>query len=119
MNKQFPSEPFKFLEPTLRLEYTEGVAMLREAGVEMGDEDDLRSEHTARTASHIPLTLSAFISPFIKLNHLMQVQREEVKHQQTFDGHIILLFVLFLLTIYSTVWKCKEVVFGPAVCVIV
>lgn len=42
VNKQFPCEPFKFLEPTLRLEYREGVAMLREAGVEMGDEDDLR-----------------------------------------------------------------------------
>lgn len=46
VNKQFPSEPFKFLEPTLRLEYTEALAMLREAGVEMGDEDDLRSEST-------------------------------------------------------------------------
>lgn len=45
VNKQYPSEPFKFLEPTLRLEYTEGVAMLREAGVEMGDEEDLRSGH--------------------------------------------------------------------------
>lgn len=44
VNKQFPSEPFKFLEPTLRLEYTEAVAMLHEAGVEMGDEEDLRSE---------------------------------------------------------------------------
>uniref|UniRef100_A0A668SZK8 Aspartate--tRNA ligase, cytoplasmic n=1 Tax=Oreochromis aureus TaxID=47969 RepID=A0A668SZK8_OREAU len=33
VNKQFPSEPFKFLEPTLRLEYTEAVAMLREAGL--------------------------------------------------------------------------------------
>lgn len=43
MNKQYPSEPFKFLEPTLRLEYKEGVAMLRAAGVEMGDEEDLRS----------------------------------------------------------------------------
>lgn len=42
MSKQFPCEPFKFLEPTLRLEYREGVAMLREAGVEMGDEEDLR-----------------------------------------------------------------------------
>uniref|UniRef100_A0AAY4EC74 Aspartate--tRNA ligase, cytoplasmic n=1 Tax=Denticeps clupeoides TaxID=299321 RepID=A0AAY4EC74_9TELE len=41
VNKQYPSEPFKFLEPTLRLEYTEGVAMLRAAGVEMGDEEDL------------------------------------------------------------------------------
>lgn len=45
VNKQYPSEPFKFLEPTLRLEYAEGVAMLREAGVEMGDEEDLRSGH--------------------------------------------------------------------------
>lgn len=43
MNKQYPSEPFKFLEPTLRLEYKEGVAMLKAAGVEMGDEEDLRS----------------------------------------------------------------------------
>lgn len=50
VNKQFPSEPFKFLEPTLRLEYTEGVAMLREAGVEMGDEEDLRSEYPCFTS---------------------------------------------------------------------
>ncbi|KAI4887153.1 hypothetical protein NFI96_008211 [Prochilodus magdalenae] len=41
VGKQYPSEPFKFLEPTLRLEYREGVAMLRAAGVEMGDEEDL------------------------------------------------------------------------------
>jgi len=39
--QQFPAEPFKFLDPPLRLEYAEGVQMLREAGVEMGDEDDL------------------------------------------------------------------------------
>ncbi|KTG33116.1 hypothetical protein cypCar_00008945 [Cyprinus carpio] len=44
VNKQYPSEPFKFLEPTLRLEYKEAVAMLKAAGVEMGDEEDLRSE---------------------------------------------------------------------------
>lgn len=42
VNKQYPSEPFKFLEPTLRLEYKEAVAMLKAAGVEMGDEEDLR-----------------------------------------------------------------------------
>ncbi|XP_029394547.1 aspartate--tRNA ligase, cytoplasmic [Mus pahari] len=41
VNKQFPCEPFKFLEPTLRLEYCEALAMLREAGVEMDDEEDL------------------------------------------------------------------------------
>ena len=42
VNKQFPAEPFKFLEPALRLEFPEAVKMLRENGVEMGDEDDLR-----------------------------------------------------------------------------
>ncbi|XP_071788973.1 aspartate--tRNA ligase, cytoplasmic-like [Asterias amurensis] len=41
VNKQFPAEPFKFLDPPLRLEYLEGVKMLKEAGVEMGEEDDL------------------------------------------------------------------------------
>merc|ERR1712141_787122 len=41
VNKQFPCEPFKFLEPSLVLTFPEAVAMLREAGVEIGDEDDL------------------------------------------------------------------------------
>ncbi|KAI1280822.1 Aspartate--tRNA ligase, cytoplasmic [Halotydeus destructor] len=41
VNKQFPAEPFQFLEPTLRLEYPEAVALLKEAGVEMNEEDDL------------------------------------------------------------------------------
>ncbi|MEQ2219106.1 Aspartate--tRNA ligase, cytoplasmic [Xenoophorus captivus] len=58
VNKQFPSEPFKFLEPTLRLEYTEAVAMLHEAGVEMGDEDDLRSGYVTHP---LPRTSCFFI----------------------------------------------------------
>lgn len=41
VHKQYPAEPFKFLEPALILQYKEGVAMLRANGVEMGDEDDL------------------------------------------------------------------------------
>ena len=39
--EQFPSDPFKFLDPPLILEYREGVMMLKEAGVEMDDEEDL------------------------------------------------------------------------------
>lgn len=39
--KQYPAEKFKFLDPSLILEYHEGVKMLREAGVKMEDEDDL------------------------------------------------------------------------------
>ena len=41
VGRQYPSEPFKFLEPSLRLEFAEGVRMLREAGIQMGDEEDL------------------------------------------------------------------------------
>jgi len=41
VSAQFPHEPFRFLDPPLRLEFPEAVEMLREAGVEMGDEDDL------------------------------------------------------------------------------
>lgn len=41
VGQQFKVEPFKFLEPPLILKFFEGVAMLREAGVETGDEEDL------------------------------------------------------------------------------
>jgi len=41
VSAQFPHEPFRFLDPPLRLEFPEAVEMLREAGVEMGEEDDL------------------------------------------------------------------------------
>jgi aspartyl-tRNA synthetase len=39
--RQFPAEPFKYLDPSLVLTYTEGVQMLRDNGVEMGDDEDL------------------------------------------------------------------------------
>jgi len=41
VGKQYPCEPFKFLEPSLVLTFPEAVQMLRENGVEIGDEDDL------------------------------------------------------------------------------
>merc|ERR1712110_1357454 len=41
VSAQFPHEPFRFLDPPLRLELPEAVEMLKEAGVEMGDEEDL------------------------------------------------------------------------------
>lgn len=43
VRKQFPSEPFKYLEPALRLEYSEGVKLLNENGVKMTDEEDLNT----------------------------------------------------------------------------
>lgn len=41
IGRQFPAEPFQFLDPPLRLEYSEGVQMLRDAGVAMDDDEDL------------------------------------------------------------------------------
>ncbi|XP_020616367.1 aspartate--tRNA ligase, cytoplasmic-like [Orbicella faveolata] len=41
VQKQYPSEPFKFLEPSLVLQYREGVDMLREAGIDMNYDEDL------------------------------------------------------------------------------
>ncbi|CAF0881136.1 unnamed protein product [Rotaria sordida] len=45
INKQFPCEPFEFIEPALRIEYKEGLALLAEAGVHMGSEEDLSTEN--------------------------------------------------------------------------
>ncbi|KAF9355879.1 aspartate--tRNA ligase dps1 [Mortierella sp. NVP85] len=44
VHRQYPFEKFEFLPKTLRLEYKDAVALLRENGVEMGDYDDLTTE---------------------------------------------------------------------------
>jgi len=44
VHRQHPAEPLQFLEPSLRLTYPEAVKMLREAGVQIGDHDDLSTE---------------------------------------------------------------------------
>lgn len=41
VGQQYNVEPFKFLEPPLKLEYAQGVEMLRQAGIEMNDDEDL------------------------------------------------------------------------------
>lgn len=41
VNRQYPADKFKFLEQTLVMKYPEAVEMLKGAGAEMGDEDDL------------------------------------------------------------------------------
>ena len=44
VHKQYPFEEFQFLEKPLILEFSEGIKMLREAGVTIGDFDDLNTE---------------------------------------------------------------------------
>jgi len=41
VGQQFPAEPFKWVEPALILNYNEGVKMLQDHGVDIGDYDDL------------------------------------------------------------------------------
>ncbi|XP_048622915.1 aspartate--tRNA ligase 2, cytoplasmic-like [Brassica napus] len=44
VGKQYPFEPLKFLEKTLRLTFEEGTQMLKEAGVEVDPLGDLNTE---------------------------------------------------------------------------
>ncbi|CAO3628087.1 unnamed protein product [Cunninghamella blakesleeana] len=41
VKRQYPFEDFEFLPKTLRLSFAEGIQMLRDAGVEIGDYEDL------------------------------------------------------------------------------
>lgn len=41
VHRQYPAEPFKYLNETLVLKFPDAVKMIREAGAEIGDEDDL------------------------------------------------------------------------------
>lgn len=41
VGQQYRVEPFKFLDPPLRLEFPQAIQMLKEAGVTLGEEDDL------------------------------------------------------------------------------
>lgn len=43
VHRQYPVEPFKYLEQTLVLKFPEAVKLLREAGAEIGDEEDLNT----------------------------------------------------------------------------
>lgn len=42
VRRQYPFHEFEFLPKTLRLQYSEGIKMLKEGGVKIGDYDDLR-----------------------------------------------------------------------------
>jgi aspartyl-tRNA synthetase len=44
INAQYPFEEFKFSEKPLILEFPEAISMLRSAGVEIGDFDDMNTE---------------------------------------------------------------------------
>ena len=41
VSQQYPVEPFKFLEPALRLEFPQAIELLAEADVILNEEDDL------------------------------------------------------------------------------
>ena len=45
VREQHPFEDLQYLRPTLKLTYAEGCTLLREAGVEQGDYEDLSTEN--------------------------------------------------------------------------
>jgi len=44
VGQQYPFKPLEYLVPSLRLQFPQAVAMLKEHGVQMGDYDDLSTE---------------------------------------------------------------------------
>lgn len=48
VNSQYPFEPLEYLRPSLVLNFPEGIAMLREDGVEIGDFDDFSTAQEIR-----------------------------------------------------------------------
>lgn len=44
VKRQYPFADFEYLPKSLRLQYKDGIQMLREAGVEIGDYDDMNTE---------------------------------------------------------------------------
>jgi len=45
VSQQYPFQPLKYKKPGVRLQFPEAVAMLKQAGVNMGDLDDLSTEN--------------------------------------------------------------------------
>ncbi|XP_011494872.1 PREDICTED: aspartate--tRNA ligase, cytoplasmic [Ceratosolen solmsi marchali] len=45
INQQYKVEPFKFLDPPIKLEFSQAIMLLREAGIVMEDEDDLSTSN--------------------------------------------------------------------------
>ncbi|ELT90819.1 hypothetical protein CAPTEDRAFT_148058 [Capitella teleta] len=41
VSKQYPAEPFKFLDPSLVITFPEAIKMLRDSGIEIDEEEDL------------------------------------------------------------------------------
>lgn len=45
VSQQFPFEPIKYLRPSLRITFQEGIAMLREAGFDAPPDEDISTPH--------------------------------------------------------------------------
>ena len=45
ISEQYPFEEFKVAEPIVKIDFKDGVKMLKEAGIEQGDFDDLSTEN--------------------------------------------------------------------------
>ena len=45
VGQQFPCKPLKYLSPSLRLTYQEGMAMLKEAGFDADPKEDISTVH--------------------------------------------------------------------------
>ncbi|KFY04923.1 hypothetical protein O988_00423 [Pseudogymnoascus sp. VKM F-3808] len=72
IGKVYPVQPFKLPENIPRLQFQEGIAMLREAGEELGDYDDLTTPQEKKLGK---LVLEKYGSDFYTLDQFPQALR--------------------------------------------
>ena len=61
VRQQYPVEEFEFSDTPLILTYPEAIAMLRSAGVEIGDLEDMSTDKEAARSSSPRTTLHGFL----------------------------------------------------------
>lgn len=89
---QFPVEPFKFLDPPLKLNFPQAISMLREAGVQTGDEDDLSTPNEKLLGRLVKAKVCYIL--FSKFLYFMKFQKTSLTY---------LLFYFSMIRI-STFW---------------
>lgn len=68
VRQQYNVEPFKFLDPPLKLEYSDAIELLAEAGVILGEDDDLSTPDEKLLGKLVKAKVGFFFKIFTDIN---------------------------------------------------
>lgn len=87
-------EPFKFLEPALKLEYPQAIELLAEAGVTLGEEEDLSTPDEKLLGKLVKSKVRLFRTILkVKKSSIIQINRyykdKDIKSVKWFKLNVI------------------------------